>query len=72
MLALCRAADPRFARLDEACVALEEAAGQNPYAPTQDADGGKAVGKARLGQSGEIIKAVRGYLKDNRKRFFAP
>lgn len=72
MLALCRAADPRFARLDEACTALEEAAAQNPFAPNPGTDGGKAAGKARLSQSNEIIKAVRGYLKDNRKRFFAP
>ena len=72
MLALCRAAHPRFGELEEACMALEEAAEQNPFAPAKDADGGKAAGKARLAQSGAVVKSVRAYLKDNRGRFFAP
>ena len=72
MLALARAEDPRFNQLGDACMGLEEAAGQNPFAASRDADGGKAAGKVRLEQSNAIIKTVRAYLKDNRKRFFAP
>lgn len=72
MLALCRAADPRFHELDGACMALEDAAGQDPFAPPKEADGGKAASKARLQQSTAIIQAVRAHLKHNRKRFFAP
>lgn len=72
MLDLCRQADSRFEMLAGACAALEEAARQNPFVPQPQTDGGKAAGKARLEQSGEIIAMVRAYLKDNRKRFFAP
>ena len=72
MLALCRVEDARFHQLDEACMALEEAAEQNPFIAPTDEDGGKAAAKARLEQSATIIKTVRTYLKDNRRRFFAP
>ena len=72
LLALCRKADPRFELLDPACAALEEAAQQNPFAQGSATGGEKTAGRASLGQSEAIVKAVRGYLKDNRKRFFAP
>ena len=72
MLALCREADPRFAMLEEACMALEEAAEQNPFAPPRDVDEGKRAAKARYEQGSAIVQAVQTYLKDNRKRFFAP
>jgi hypothetical protein len=72
MLSLCQGAHPRFESLAGACAALEEAAEQSPFAPQPEAVDGAAAGKARLEQSSEIIDTVRAYLKDNRKRFFAP
>lgn len=79
MLALCREEDPCFDHLGEACTGLEAAAEQSPFrelAASSDAGGdkaaGEAAGKAHLEQCDSVIKTVRGYLKDNRKRFFAP
>ncbi|MCZ6531574.1 MAG: hypothetical protein O7A08_01265 [SAR324 cluster bacterium] len=72
LLALCRDVDPRFALLNQACTALEEAALQNPFVPGTDQGNGKAAGRDNLAHSEAVIKAVRGYLKDNRKRYFAP
>ena len=72
LLALCREADPRFELLDLACAELEQAAQQNPFAQGIATGGEKAAGSAGLKQCEAVVKAVRGYLKDNRKRFFAP
>jgi len=72
LLDLCREADRRFADLDDPCQALEEAAGGSPFAehpPTGDA---KAKAVDHLRESERILAAVRGYLKENKKRFYSP
>jgi HEPN domain-containing protein len=68
---LCRELDPRFAAVEEACRELETVQGKNPYAP-EAPETERAHSRLCYRQSDAILREVRGYLKSNRQRYFAP
>ncbi|HUJ75064.1 MAG TPA: hypothetical protein VL359_09405 [bacterium] len=74
LAALCEEFDARFADVREACAALEKVQDYSPFA--QGATGHDRelarVAQAALRHAGLVHKAVRAFLKENRKRFFAP
>ena len=67
--ALCRDADSRFEGLEEACQQVESVTENNPFSGV---DHSAIPARDLLAQSGRILDTVKAYLKDNRKRFFAP
>ena len=72
LLALCREADRHFEALEASCLALEAAAEQNPFRTPPGEGADKSACQATYGHSDAVLSAVRGYLKENRKRFFSP
>jgi HEPN domain-containing protein len=64
--------DPLLAGLGPAAEALEAAQALNPYAPERDPLDEQRQSRLYYDHSDSILKAVRGYLKRNRRRFFAP
>ncbi len=72
LLALCREADTRFEELHDACHALEEASGHDLFNPPAEGAVDKAACRTTLDHCETVLSTVRGYLKENRARFFAP
>lgn len=72
LMALCAEADPRFAELPGTCPGLDEAMESNPFHPERDPAHEKALARQCREEGERVLKLVRGYLKDNRERFFAP
>jgi HEPN domain-containing protein len=64
--------DPAFARVEPAAQALEAAQNLNPYAPERDEADEQRQSRLYYDHGATILKAVRGYLKAHRARFFAP
>lgn len=72
MSALCVEKDPRFERLQEACMALEEVQEADPFSDVSTPIAGKEGSRACYDHGEAVITLVKGYLKDNRGRFFSP
>jgi hypothetical protein len=72
MAALCAEVDGRFEAILAACEALEAVQERSPFDAAPDAAALDALGKASVGHGTQVLEAVRGYLKEHRKRFFAP
>lgn len=64
--------DARFRAIAPHCRALEEVQGRSPYDPARDEADERSQSRLNYAQGDAILKAVRGYLKENRKRFFSP
>jgi len=64
--------DAHFAGLGPAAEALEAVQELNPYAAERDAEDEQRRSRLYYDHSDSILKSVRGYLKRNRRRFFAP
>ena len=69
---LAIAGDSRFAALTGECPGLDSVADQNPFAPGRVAEDEAALGEQCLAESRAVLAAVKGYLKENRERYFAP
>lgn len=69
---LCETADARFAGLSGPCEALEAVQERGPYDEARDAEEEKSHARLCYDHSDRILKTVRGYLKENRRRYFAP
>ena len=72
LLGLCREFDRRFADLDDSCQALGEAAAGSPFAEATPTGNARAKAEDHLRETERILAAVRGYLKENKKRFYSP
>ncbi len=73
LLALCEEADSRFQTLRETCRTLEETLEKDPFSQTPPTDEQeKSHARACLQGGKDVRKAVRSFLKDNRKRYFSP
>jgi HEPN domain-containing protein len=72
MAAQCAELDARFEAVRESCETLEAVQERGPFDAEPDPDALAALGKASLAQSDQVVEAVRAYLKEHRKRFFAP
>ncbi len=72
LLALCVPADGRFEALHPVCGELEAAGQADLFAPPAESGADEALAAACLAHAATVVEAVRGYLRDNRTRFFAP
>ena len=72
LAALCAETEPRFAELIDACPALGQALERNPFDPHRDAEEEAALSRRCLAELEPLLRLVKGYLNDNRERFFKP
>ncbi|MDH4120159.1 MAG: hypothetical protein OEV94_00420 [Deltaproteobacteria bacterium] len=82
MLNLAGESDPRFLALTDQVSSLREAVELDPFAPPGSPAAGPTETQAQpdlhalagkcLVESAEVLEGVRGYLTDNKKRFFKP
>lgn len=72
LLEMCVELDERFSGLQEACAALEGVQEQDPFRSSGTPEDIAQQGKQSVEHATAIQKAVRNYLKEHRKRFFAP
>lgn len=72
LVATVQAFDDRFEGVADAAQALEDVQELNPYAAERDAAEEQRLSRLYYDHSDSILKAVKGYLKAHRKRFFAP
>ena len=64
--------DARFRAIAPHCRALEEVQSRSPYDPARDEADERSQSRLNYAHGDAILKAVRVYLKENRKRFFSP
>jgi HEPN domain-containing protein len=72
LAALLQGVDAHFERVQAPALALEAVQELNPYAPERDEAQERRQSREHYDHSDSILKAVRGYLKTHRRRFFAP
>lgn len=72
LAASCAGEEPRFAGLREACGELEEVLQRGPYDAGRDPLEEERLANRCQAHAGIVRDTVRGYLKDNRKRYFKP
>jgi hypothetical protein len=72
MAALSAELDPRFEAVRAACDALESVQHRSPFEAEPDPVALGELGRSSLSHSTQVVEAVRAYLKEHRKRFFAP
>ena len=72
LAALCAGEEPRFARLQEACGELEEVLQRSPYDAGRDPEEEKRLAQRCRTHADTVRETVRGYLKENRQRYFRP
>ena len=74
LLGLCAQADPRFGEQVGAYPALERVLEQEPFAPgrASETEVEAAFGRQCLEEGERLLESVKGYLRENRERFFAP
>jgi len=72
LAALLQGFDAQFERVEAAAQALESAQELNPFAGERDLAEEQRRAEEFYDHGYSIVKTVRGYLKANRKRFFAP
>jgi hypothetical protein len=72
MAALCQDTDERFARLAAACAALEQVQVHSPFGSPAPPDVMAQVSRAGLEGGRTVLETVRRYLKEHRRRYFAP
>jgi hypothetical protein len=72
MAAQCAEIDGRFEGIRAACEALEAVQERSPFDAAPDAAALKALGKDSVDHGAQVLDAVRAYLKEHRKIFFAP
>ena len=69
---LCAGEEPRFSRLQEACGELEAVLQRGPYDPGRDAGEEERLAQQSHAHAKAVRDTVRGYLKENRRRYFKP
>ncbi len=69
LLALCAEADGRFDALVEDCAVLETVQERNPHDPEADAAEEARFAASCHGHGEAVIRMVKGYLKEHRRRF---
>jgi len=72
MLGLCGQCDPRFDAVLAGEAALDTVPERNPFAPADPPEAAEAFTRSCLAEAEQVVGAVRGYLKEHRRRFFAP
>ena len=72
LAALCAADAPRFAELEEACAELEDVLQRGPYDAGRDPGEEERLAQSCRTHADTVRNTVRGYLKENRKRYFKP
>lgn len=72
MASLCQDVDARFAALGPACAALEEVQAHSPFQPAAEPAVLAELSRASLEHGQAVVETVRGFLKEHRRRFFAP
>jgi hypothetical protein len=72
MASLCQDLDARFEALQPACVALEQVQEHSPFQPAAEPAVLVELSRASLAGGRTVLETVRGYLKEQRRRFFAP
>ena len=72
LLALCRDVDNRFEALEAPCATLEAVQDQDPFRPGAREEDPQSASQRALDDAKAVHKAVREFLKDNRKRYFVP
>lgn len=72
MAALCTELDGRFEKISSACEALEAVQERSPFDAAPDAAALDTLGKASVDHGARVLEAVRAYLKEHRRVFFAP
>ncbi len=72
LIGLCCEADPRFEALRDVPAVLDEVLLKSPFAPAEDPLAEAPHAEACLREAGRVVELVRGYLKENRRRYFAP
>jgi len=72
MAALCAEFEPAFESLRAPCDELESVQHRSPFDKAPDPQALAELGRTSLAASTQVVDRVRDYLKEHRKRFFAP
>jgi hypothetical protein len=72
MAGLCAEVDGSFDAIGEACAALDAVQQHSPFDAKADPAALANLSRESLAHGAHIVAAVRTYLKERRKRFFAP
>lgn len=72
MAFLCQTLDPRFAALADACTVLEQVQSYSPFGVPAAPEALTQASQAGLEAGTAVVGAVRDYLREHRRRFFAP
>jgi hypothetical protein len=72
MVSLCQTFDSRFAALAEACTVLERVQVYSPFDAPAMPEALAQASHAGLEAGTAVVEAVRDYLREHRRRFFAP